>query len=49
LWPLLTPEDHDLKKLESTFNHYIRKLSCKYDPFWLSGSGEGFLNDPNPF
>ena len=20
--------------------HYIRKLSCKYDLFWLSGSGE---------
>jgi hypothetical protein len=20
--------------------HYIRKLSCKYDLFWLTGSGE---------
>jgi hypothetical protein len=20
--------------------HYIRKLSCKYELFWLSGSGE---------
>jgi hypothetical protein len=20
--------------------YYIRKLSCKYDLFWLSGSGE---------
>jgi hypothetical protein len=20
--------------------HYIRKLSCKYDQIWLSGSGE---------
>ena len=20
--------------------HYIRKLSCKYDLYWLSGSGE---------
>jgi hypothetical protein len=28
----------------------MRKLSCKYDLFWLSGSGEGrFLNDPTPF
>jgi hypothetical protein len=32
------PGDHNLKKLESI--HYIRKLSCKYDLFWLSGSGE---------
>jgi hypothetical protein len=29
--------------------HYIRKLSCKYDLFWLSGSGEKrFLNGPHP-
>jgi hypothetical protein len=25
--------------------HYIRKLSCKYDLFWLSS----FLNEPTPF
>jgi hypothetical protein len=25
--------------------HYIRKLSCKYELFWLCG----FLNDPAPF
>jgi hypothetical protein len=31
--------------------HYIRKLPCKYDLFWLSGSGDWrrFLNDPTPF
>jgi hypothetical protein len=29
--------------------HYIRKLSCKYDLFWLSGSGEkNFLKKPTP-
>jgi hypothetical protein len=29
--------------------HYIRKLSCKYDIFWLSGSWRRrFLNDPTP-
>jgi hypothetical protein len=27
---------------------YIRKLSCKYDLFWLSGSGEDFLKMTSP-
>jgi hypothetical protein len=35
--PLPTPGEHDMKKSNL---HYIRKLSCKYDLFWLSGSGE---------
>jgi hypothetical protein len=34
--PFPTPRDHDLKRNL----HNIRKLSCKYDLFWLSGSGE---------
>ena len=29
--------------------HYIRKLSCKYYLFWLSGSGEDFLMTPPHF
>ena len=29
--------------------HYIRKLSCKYDLFWLSGSGEDFSMKPPHF
>ena len=29
--------------------HYIRKLSCKYDLFWLSGSGEDFSMTPPHF
>jgi hypothetical protein len=29
--------------------HYIRKLSCKYDLFWLSGSGEDFWMTPPHF
>jgi hypothetical protein len=30
--------------------HCIRKLSCKYDLFWLSGSAEeDILNDPTLF
>jgi hypothetical protein len=29
--------------------HYIRKLSCKYELFWLSGSGEDFLVTPPHF
>ena len=30
--------------------HYIRKLSCKYDLFWLSGSEEeDFSMTPTPF
>ena len=29
--------------------HYIRQLSCKYDVFWLSGSGEDFFNEATPF
>jgi hypothetical protein len=28
--------------------HYIRKLPCKYDLFWLCGWRK-FLNDPTPF
>ena len=40
LWPLLTPGDNDVNNSESTHVHYIKKLSCKYDRFWLGGSGE---------
>jgi hypothetical protein len=29
--------------------NYIRKLSCKYDIFWLTSSRRRFLNDPTPF
>ena len=29
--------------------HYIRQLSCKYDLFWLSGSGEDFSMSPPHF
>jgi hypothetical protein len=29
--------------------HYIRKLSCKYDLLWLSGSGEDFQMTPPHF
>jgi hypothetical protein len=35
LWPLPTPEDYDLKKLESTI---YQKLLRKYDLLWLCGS-----------
>ena len=28
--------------------HYIRQLSCKYDLFWLSGSGEKVFQCPHP-
>jgi hypothetical protein len=29
--------------------HYVRKLSCKYDLFWLSGSQGIFFNDLTKF
>jgi hypothetical protein len=37
LWTITTPVDHYLNRLESK---YIRKLSHKYELFWLSGSWE---------
>jgi hypothetical protein len=37
LWPLPTLGTMTWRNLNL---HYIRKLSCKYDLFWLSGSGE---------
>jgi hypothetical protein len=35
LWPLPTPEDHDLKKPEFTL---YQKALCKYELFWFCGS-----------
>jgi hypothetical protein len=39
VFPVVAPPnplgDRDLNKLEST---YVRKLSCKYELFWLIGS-----------
>jgi hypothetical protein len=36
-WPLLTLGTMIWRNLNL---HYIRMLSCKYDLFWLSGSGK---------
>jgi hypothetical protein len=34
----------------TSFNlHNVRKLSCKYELFWLSGSQGKFFNDLSPF
>jgi hypothetical protein len=42
--PTLILRDHYLYK------HYVRKLSCKYELFWFSGSqGNKYLNDFTPF
>ena len=42
VFPIVAPSDPRAGTMVCTnLNlHYIRKLSCKYELFWLSGSGE---------
>jgi hypothetical protein len=40
------PRDHDVTILNL---HYIKKFPCKYNLFWLGGSGEDFQMTPPHF
>ena len=50
IFPIVAPPDPPGIMMLTILNlHYIRKLSCKYDLFWLSGSVEkDFFNKPTP-
>jgi hypothetical protein len=50
VFPIVAPLDHRGTMVWTIlYLHYIGKLSCKFDIFWLSGSGEDFEMIPPHF